>query len=64
MDTVGATVDVSSLSPASQRAVKRFAQWLRLVTLNTKEHGKFEAIAGEGRVKVIHIGDTLTPDKF
>ena len=57
-------VDVSRLDSVSQRAVERFAGWLRLMTAHKKEAGRFEAVCGEGKLKVIHDTHTLPAEQI
>jgi hypothetical protein len=57
-------IDVSALAAADRELVRQFINWIRLMSSSVMEHGRFEAVAGEGRIKVYHQTQTIPRDRF
>ena len=58
------TVDVSMLAPEDRRLVRHFVAWVRSINPKDKPHARWEAVAGEGRVKVYHSQISVGRERF
>ena len=56
--------DLDKLSSPDRRAVIRFVAWVKRVTADATSNERFEAISGEGKVKVLHMRETIPRDRF
>ena len=63
--TAGLTAEeIAQLPESAQRAVRRFAAWLRSVYGEKAVHGRFEAVATGRKVAVIHVSRTIVEQDF
>ena len=62
--TTAEMVDVSMLAPEDRRLVRHFVAWILAVSHKDVAGSRFEAVAGEGHPKVMHVNRTTPRDRF
>lgn len=58
------TIDVTRLSLTSQRAVQRLVQFLRLKMSGAKQHGRFEVVVTDGKIRNVNHTDTIAAEEL
>lgn len=59
---VSRSLDISGLNAGAERTARHVVAWLRRATATEKYQGRYEIVAGEGRVKVAHESHTVAPE--
>lgn len=55
-------IDTRGLSPSAIKALQAVAHWLASVTGDRRRQGRFELVAGEGRVKALRETAVYRPE--
>lgn len=57
-----ASIEIHGLNAGAEKALQHAFRWLARMTGQKKLQGRFEIVAGEGRIKVWHETNTYRPE--